>query len=151
MRENRDSDRFHVSQWLGNWDLITLTSLSLEELALRFMYDSVFWAGVNSMTPTGFPNVILMDYLGVAHVGRRAWADAEHELRALAMGLNLYMVSQNCNISVVKNPLALPKVNALEVASEVVNGSGVRVDKTLFAQLDLKPVEEALARRKPIA
>lgn len=58
------------------------------------------------MSPTGFPTVMLMDYAGVRLQGEY---DEEYwgvELKALAIGLNLYLVSENCDIRTVKNPLA---------------------------------------------
>jgi hypothetical protein len=58
------------------------------------------------MSPTGFPTVMLMDYAGVRLQGEY---DEEYwgvELKTLAIGLNLYLVSENCDISTVKNPLA---------------------------------------------
>ncbi|KAL3454951.1 hypothetical protein BJX64DRAFT_295531 [Aspergillus heterothallicus] len=58
------------------------------------------------MSPSGFPTVMLMDYAGVRLQGEY---DEEYwgaELKTLAIGLNLYLVSENCDISTVKNPLA---------------------------------------------
>lgn len=41
---------------------------SIEALATRLAYDPLFWKGWNGMTPTSYPNVVLMDFIWAAGV-----------------------------------------------------------------------------------
>lgn len=147
-------DSFIVSMWAGTWDAIDLGYGGIEEMSTRLMYDPLFWAGVEQMSPVSYPNALSMDYIGVGRTGEHP-ADlslAEHEIRALAIGLNLYMVSENCTIGRGKRLVDMdpPKgmLPAVFHRLQAVNGS-VKVDKQLFEMLDIKPVvKQELARRQ---
>lgn len=94
------------------------------------------------MSPRQFPTVILLDYMGVVIPKFTNFAkDADHEVRALAMGLNLYMVSENCDIGIIKHPLKRKKANTFLVDNYLVNGT-VRVEEDLFQTLELGPLPE---------
>ncbi|GAB1314550.1 hypothetical protein MFIFM68171_04760 [Madurella fahalii] len=73
------------------------------------------------MDPWSFPNVILLDYRGVVISGEWDWEDADHVVRTLIMGLNLYMVCEYRDISMVAHSLCYPKANVQEVESLLVN------------------------------
>ncbi|KAL4733150.1 hypothetical protein BDV11DRAFT_175970 [Aspergillus similis] len=84
-----EADTFYISQWVA-----TLSACQI-----------LYWYGMMEMSPSGFPTVMLMDYAGVRLQGEY---DEEYwgaELKTLAIGLNLYLASKNCDISTVKNPL----------------------------------------------
>ncbi|KAK0743969.1 pectin lyase fold/virulence factor, partial [Schizothecium vesticola] len=148
-------DSFIVSKWHGSWDLVSRRFLSIEELSMRTMYDPLFWAGVGQMSPVSYPNAFSMDYVGMGLTGEAPpdLSKAQHEMRTLAIGLNLYMISENCTQGRGKRLIDMDPPKGLSTAGnqqlQVVNGS-VKVDKQLFGQLNIKPVEERpLARRLP--
>lgn len=153
MRLNKDS--FIISMWAGSWEAtIDLGIVGIEQLSMRLMYDPLFWAGVGQMSLVSYPNAISMDYIGVGKTGEYLLdlSFAEHEFRAMAIGLNLYMVSENCKIGIGKRLIDMdpPKgmLPAVVHQLQVVNGS-VQVDRQLFGMLDIKPVvEQELARRQ---
>ncbi|KAF4553630.1 putative glycosyl hydrolases family 18 protein 5 [Elsinoe fawcettii] len=130
---------FQIAQWfmsdpdLADWGDIFYS-------AVFGTYDPLFWKGVDGMSPTGFPNVILLNYLGSISndQGSYDWELADHEIRALVMGLNLYMVSENCDISNISNPLRKPKANMLTSPSAMINDK-VMVDEQLFNAIDFSP------------
>lgn len=148
-------DSFIISKWHGSWDIMDLGFVGLEELSMRTMYDPLFWAGVGQMSPVSYPNTFTMDYVGVGRTGEAPpdLSEAQHEMRTLAMGLNLYMISENCTQGKGKRLVDMDPPKGLSPQGnrqlQVVNGS-VKVDKQLFGLMDLKPVEERpLARRLP--
>lgn len=87
------------------------------------------------MSPTGFPTVMLMDYAGVRLQGEY---DEEYwgvELKTLDIGLNLYLVSENCDVSTVKNPLARSTAESTWTNGllQSVSPSGSTWNGTIFA------------------
>jgi hypothetical protein len=98
-----------VSQWLSTppGEVSTLVH-SLEKYAVLANNPTLYWRGVPAMSPTAFPNVIMVDYIGEIVLGERDWDELGAELYTLAIGLNLYMLSENCEISPKRSQL-LPK------------------------------------------
>ncbi|KAK4135446.1 PLC-like phosphodiesterase [Trichocladium antarcticum] len=98
-----------VSQWLSTPNFMTSTFVySLQSIAVLPTNPTLYWRGVPEMSPTAFPNVIMVDYVGQILMNERAWDELGAELYTLAVGLNLYMLSENCDIS-PKRSVLLPK------------------------------------------
>ncbi|KAL2271975.1 hypothetical protein VTJ83DRAFT_1346 [Remersonia thermophila] len=100
-----DHDGFLISQWLVTPDAVAATVYSLESFAVEQANPALYFHGVNGMDPARWPNVILVDYIGV--LTRNEWARDQlgAELYTLALGLNLYLVSENCHIQKGTPPL----------------------------------------------
>ncbi|KAL2182068.1 PLC-like phosphodiesterase [Thermothelomyces heterothallicus CBS 202.75] len=94
-----------IAQWLVTPDALASTAYSLQSFAIQPANPSLYWAGVNGMDPEHWPNVLLVDYIGVQQQDRWAWDQLSAELYTLAVGLNLYMISENCNVSPHRSPL----------------------------------------------
>ena len=110
-RDNTGSDKFFIMQWQCTPDFTAETAWGLDNYAVKASNPALYWYGVNAMTPESFPTVILQDYIGQLITNRVGDEGATHfdmlgaEIQTLAIGLNLYMVSQNCKVSPNKNPL----------------------------------------------
>ncbi|KAL3477483.1 PLC-like phosphodiesterase [Aspergillus californicus] len=102
-------DQFLISQWLVSADAVTTTALTIQNIAIIPTNPALYWAGVNALSPTKWPNVLLVDYIGVVVTDQFAWNQLSAELYTLAIGLNLYMASENCDVSSQRSPL-LPAV-----------------------------------------
>jgi hypothetical protein len=72
---------------------------------------TMYWKGVNNMQPENFPNVLMVDYIVVLVPNEHDWNQVGADIVTLAIGLNLYMVSENCDFSKGRSPL-LPSVSA---------------------------------------
>lgn len=112
-----DNDRFLISQWLVSADAITSTALTLENIAVQPTNPALYWMGLNNMSPETYPTVSLVDYIGVVNEGRHDWDSLSAEMYTLAIGMNLYMASQNCAVSKQKSPLAKGKTKLAGVQS----------------------------------
>ncbi|KAB5577639.1 hypothetical protein GE09DRAFT_1213862 [Coniochaeta sp. 2T2.1] len=101
------SDRLLISQWLlTGQGADAAFGPSLDRAALYTVNQLLYVVGVNAMSPDSYPSVLMVDYFGAMYVGDYgSWDVRDPSLRTLAIGLNLYMASQNCNVSSVKNPL----------------------------------------------
>ncbi|KAK3994196.1 PLC-like phosphodiesterase [Cladorrhinum sp. PSN332] len=100
-----DYGQFYIGQWLVTPDAIASTAMGLENFAVQQTNPSLYWSGVNSITPDRWPNVLMVDYIGTQLKGQNNWDQLSAELYWLAIGLNLYTVSENCGISQRKSPL----------------------------------------------
>lgn len=108
-RDNGDSDDFAIMQWQVTPDLLTSLDYGLSTIAILPTNPALYWDAVNAMTPEVWPTVILQDYIGYIHLNEGSFPDdLGSEIRVLCMGLNLYMVSQNCDVSPRENPLLAP-------------------------------------------
>ncbi|KAL4973438.1 PLC-like phosphodiesterase [Aspergillus desertorum] len=103
------SDQFLISQWLVSADALQTTALTIQNIAIMPTNPALYWAGVNAMSPTRWPNVLLVDYIGVVITDRFEWNQLSAELYTLTVGLNLYMLSENCDVSAQRPPL-LPSI-----------------------------------------
>ncbi|KAM0326924.1 hypothetical protein ACHAQA_006044, partial [Verticillium albo-atrum] len=100
---------FIVSQWLSTPHFLTSTFLySLQAVAVLPTNPALYWRGVPEITPTQFPNVIMVDYIGQLLMNEQRWDELGGELKTLAIGLNLYTISENCDINKFRSKL-LPK------------------------------------------
>ncbi|KAL2856177.1 PLC-like phosphodiesterase [Aspergillus pseudodeflectus] len=114
------NDEFLISQWLVSADAIQTTALTIQKIAIMPTNPSLYWAGLNGMNPTKWPNVLLVDYIGVVIPDQFAWNQLSAELYTLAIGLNLYMVSENCDVSTQRSPL-LPSVAMTSGAKRTIS------------------------------
>lgn len=90
---------FHVGQWIITPNFLTSTfAYSLQDIAVLPTNPALYWRGVNEITPQTFPNVLLVDYIGLTVVDEAAWDQLSADMYALAIGLNLYTLSENCDI-----------------------------------------------------
>ena len=100
-----DHNGFHIAQWLVTPDAVTATAYSLQAFAIQATNPALYFSGVNGMDPEHWPNVLMVDYIGVARKDQWAWDQLSAELYTLAVGLNLYMASENCGVKKRKSPL----------------------------------------------
>ncbi|KAK5991566.1 hypothetical protein PT974_09851 [Cladobotryum mycophilum] len=116
------SDGFHVSQWLVSADIVTSTVLTLQSIAVRPTNPALYWMGVNNMSPESWPTVILADYVGTVVPGQNSWNQLSADVYTLAVGLNLYMISENCNVSNQRSPVLPGSQSALKALDAPWNG-----------------------------
>ena len=121
------NDRFLIGQWLVSADAVTSTIDTLERIAILPTNPALYWMGVNNMSPESWPNVLLVDYIGVVVNGQTSWDQLSAEMYVLAIGLNLYMISENCDISSQRSPLlprptSFKEVNANMLTDEAWSG-----------------------------
>ncbi|KAL4878000.1 PLC-like phosphodiesterase [Aspergillus karnatakaensis] len=130
------NDQFLISQWLVSADALQTTALSIERIAIMPTNPALYWAGVNAMSPTKWPNVLMVDYIGVVNDNFHAWDQLSAELYTLAIGLNLYMLSENCEISDIRSPLLPAAASTARLALEkvspgwngIIYANGTKVD-----------------------
>jgi hypothetical protein len=94
-----------IAQWLVTPDAVASTAYGLQAFAIQPTNPSLYWAGVNGIDPEHWPNVILVDYIGVQQQDQFAWDQLSAELYTLAVGMNLYMASENCGVNTQRSPL----------------------------------------------
>lgn len=81
----------------------------LQQSACSETNPALYSIGFNYMSPTFFPSVILQDAVGLTVSNRIKEQDYNPRMQTLAIGLNLYMVSQNCDASPDRSPLQRKK------------------------------------------
>ncbi|KAF7177443.1 hypothetical protein CNMCM7691_005696 [Aspergillus felis] len=103
IREGSGKEQFWVLSWTLTPNSGTITSIGTIELATSYSYDSIFWNAYYEFTPFSFPNVLYMDAIGFAEgVASKdqdvLWKGSNGELTAMAMAVNLAIVSKNCYV-----------------------------------------------------
>lgn len=126
-----DKDNWFIGQWLTTTHPLDPAFLTLQRIVIYMMNPSLYFAGVNGMSPTSFPTVIEQDYVGIVRVDHFAEEFWSYGIKVLALGLNLYMVSQNCAAGVVMNPLFNDK--AVMKAMSYAAGSRSQFHGIVFA------------------
>ncbi|KAF4825555.1 Mutanase [Colletotrichum siamense] len=120
---------FFVSQWVLNARHEDAVFWGVENLANYLTTPMLYYGGVAEMTPEMFPTVMLMDYIGVRVSGDTTAYNQAAELRTLALGLNLYMVSENCYVSKRRNPLVKKSGKRLAAPwNGIIFANGTRID-----------------------
>ncbi|KAI8267365.1 Mutanase [Colletotrichum sp. SAR11_239] len=120
---------FFVSQWVLNAKHEDAVFYGLENLANYLTTPMLYYGGVAEMTPDMFPTVMLMDYIGMRVSGDTTANNRAAELRTLALGLNLYLVSENCYVSKRRNPLVKESGKRLAAPwNGVIFANGTRID-----------------------
>ncbi|KFX94292.1 hypothetical protein V490_04414 [Pseudogymnoascus sp. VKM F-3557] len=121
---NRDpavpNNEILVSQWFADTPPI---GYDIEALAMQYDNPTLYWYGVNRMSPEKWPNVLLTNYMGQVIEEETDWGQMSAELVTLAMGLNLYMISENCLISIKRSPLLKPLTKTLSSFAKVAKPS----------------------------
>ncbi|KAF4981158.1 hypothetical protein FZEAL_2992 [Fusarium zealandicum] len=121
--KQKDKSKLHVGQWV-----VTGGARSISWNAE--VMNSVFpWRAINTIGPnTKYPSVFLMDYIGVFVQGETDWNLLSFEAYVMAVGLNLYTLSENCDINAYKRPPLLPggsKANRLASIKKPWEWNGV--------------------------
>ncbi|KAJ4291374.1 hypothetical protein N0V88_005967 [Collariella sp. IMI 366227] len=117
-------DKLYIAQWLLTPYGWTSSSLGLNAIAvlptnpaLRQLHHA-----------RNVPNVLMVDYVGVVTVNDHNWADLSAELYTLAVGLNLFTLSDNYEIDKNRPPL-LPSDGT---TYRTAGGSNSTTGKPLF-------------------
>ncbi|KAI8671681.1 SGNH-hydro domain-containing protein [Fusarium keratoplasticum] len=134
-KNTEDMAEWAVTEWkkektdmyIGQW-VVTANyapggeTRSILQTSVLATNPALYWRGVNEMSPTAFPNVLLVDYIGnvLLNVNEPDWDDLSAEMQVLAIGLNLYMISENCKINSQRPPL-LPRDSK---SSRLASGRG---------------------------
>lgn len=140
---------FFINQWLLTPSTLTSLFGNGNEIAAIWPTNPIlYWAGYQSMTPQLFPNVLMQDYIGVLVKGEWAWEQLGAEIKTLAQGMNLYLVSENCVINKGKHPLkmAKPSISAARMAppwNGIMYANGTKID---HPDPDFKPFFEPVLR-----
>lgn len=124
-RNGSKGDMFSIMQWVVTLTALDVSAVSIASVAILPMNPALYSNGVNAMSPDHFPNVILQDYLGYLHPGEGSFPDdLGAEIRVLCIGLNLYMVSLNCDAAPSANPLLDPPPKTKEKTVVATASSG---------------------------
>ncbi|KAH7017946.1 pectate lyase superfamily protein-domain-containing protein [Microdochium trichocladiopsis] len=99
-------DDYFILQW-HTTKFPTELSLarSIQGFANQETNPSLYHVGMSGITPQHFPTVIQVDALGLFHTSDLSEGGYNPMLQTLCIGLNLYMVSENCALSKKRNPL----------------------------------------------
>lgn len=123
-------DSYYIMQWQ-----CTPLGPPLQRVAVLESNPALYHYGVNFISPEYFPTVILHDAVGLFQIDRITEPYYDATMQALVIGLNLYMVSQNCDVSRSKNPLAKKPSASGSAASKMLGGfqgiifaNGTRLD-----------------------
>ncbi|KAK2035410.1 PLC-like phosphodiesterase, partial [Colletotrichum zoysiae] len=120
--QKRTPTNFHVAQWLSTPSPLTSTfDYSIQVIAVLPTNPALYWKGVNSITSTKFPNVLLVDYIGMVLLNDAQWDSLSAELYTLAIGLNLYTISENCDINKRRSPLLPSPKNQRRPPSPIIS------------------------------
>ncbi|PGH08766.1 hypothetical protein AJ79_05865 [Helicocarpus griseus UAMH5409] len=115
----------------------------VENLAVKPTNPTLYWAGVNGMGIDTWPNVIMVDYIGVVVKGEAAWNQLSAELYTLAIGLNLYLISESCHVNDRRSPLLGPSTSSMANRFPTPRNSIIFANGTV---LDSPPVGFHLGR-----
>ncbi|KAK0719065.1 PLC-like phosphodiesterase [Apiosordaria backusii] len=129
---NGDFNQFHIAQWLVSPDAIASTTYGLQAFAIQQANPALYWAGVSGMSPEPWPNVMMVDYIGVQQKDQTGWHTLSAEMYWLGIGMNLYVISENCDVNKWKSPLI--KARELELAggkewNGIIFANGTVVDQ----------------------
>ncbi|KAK4186215.1 putative LysM domain-containing protein [Podospora australis] len=125
-RNNGTSDSYFIMQWQCTPSAgdVTIAPPTLQLIANQETNPALYHYGMNKITPENFPTVILHDAVGLFHVEDLSEAMYNPMMQTLVIGLNMYMVSQNCKVSRVKNALLKGKTSAAAAKTLMVGGGG---------------------------
>ncbi|KFY44344.1 hypothetical protein V494_01528 [Pseudogymnoascus sp. VKM F-4513 (FW-928)] len=112
--DGTNDDKIMVSQWFASGPI---TTSSIEAVSMEPHNPTLYWYGVNRMSPERWPNVLQVNYMGQVIFGETDFSQMSADLVTLCVGLNLYMISENCNISKRRNPLLKPLTKKSSIAS----------------------------------
>ncbi|KAK1714214.1 hypothetical protein BDP67DRAFT_577364 [Colletotrichum lupini] len=122
MWRGRPDGIFHIGQWLSTPHPLTSTfTYDLQSIAVLPTNPALYWKGVNEISYEYYPNVLLVDYIGMVIKNEPGWDSLSAELYTLAIGLNLYTISENCTISPRRSPLLASPKNLRKPPSPLVS------------------------------
>ncbi|KAL4734222.1 pectate lyase superfamily protein-domain-containing protein [Aspergillus similis] len=106
-RDDGSTDDYFIMQWQCTPSAldVSVPPPTLQLIANQETNPALYHYGMHEISPDYFPTVILHDAVGLFHVSDLDAEDYNPMMQTLAIGLNLYMVSQNCAVSKGKNPL----------------------------------------------
>ncbi|OAQ70980.1 phospholipase C-like protein [Pochonia chlamydosporia 170] len=118
---NFQNDQFLIGQWIVSADPVTTTLLSIQNIGILPTNPALYWMGLNNMSPESWPTAILVDYIGIVVADQWKWDQLSAEMYTFAIGMNLYMISENCDINRRRSPL-LPgaNINLKEVTAQAM-------------------------------
>jgi hypothetical protein len=119
------SESFWISQWQVTPEPTISTLYGLEALAVIPTNPTMYWKGVDNMHPKNWPNVLMVDYIGVLVPNEHDWNQLGADIVTLAIGLNLYMVSENCDFSKGRSPLLPSASSRIALLSASVPWNGI--------------------------
>ncbi|KAF7542404.1 hypothetical protein G7Z17_g11600 [Cylindrodendrum hubeiense] len=90
----------------------------LQSIAVLATDPALYWSGINETSPKIFPNALMVDYIGMVAMNEANWEDLSAELCTLALDLDIYTVSENCDISKRRSPLLPSNSKALRLSSD---------------------------------
>lgn len=120
---DKDFGQFHIAQWLATPNAVASTAYSLQGFAIQQVNPALYWAGVAGMSPESWPNVMMVDYIGVQQRDQTSWNMLSAEMYWLGIGMNLYVISENCDVNKLKSPLV--KARDLESAGGEKSWNGI--------------------------
>lgn len=120
---DKDFGQFHIAQWLATPNAVASTAYSLQGFAIQQVNPALYWAGVAGMSPESWPNVMMVDYIGVQQRDQTSWNMLSAEMYWLGIGMNLYVISENCDVNKLKSPLV--KTRDLESAGGEKSWNGI--------------------------
>lgn len=115
---------FYIMQWKAD-------TYFLGDVKLVDWYatnPALYHYGANNMSPDHFPTVILENTLGIYYYDKTSEDYYDTLLQNFAIGLNLYMVSQNCKISTASFPFDGKPQQSLSNFKGVVFFNGTVLD-----------------------
>ncbi|KAF2714397.1 PLC-like phosphodiesterase [Pleomassaria siparia CBS 279.74] len=139
------TDNYFIMQWQCTPSItdVLFPPASLQIIANQETNPALYHYGFNKMSPESFPTVILHDAVGLFHVSDLSEAGYNPMMQTLVIGLNLYMVSQNCKVSTTKHPLlqakqaaessAAAQSTAFKTFSGVIFANGTVLDEAPHA------------------
>ncbi|KXJ86462.1 hypothetical protein Micbo1qcDRAFT_209147 [Microdochium bolleyi] len=117
-RDGTVKDDYYIMQWLVTMGSTEGSSArSLQSMATQETNPAIYHAAMNFIKPEKFPTVIMTDAIGLFHPRDLSEGNYNPMLQTLCIGLNLYMVSQNCAVSRIRNPLDGSRSSSFSTAS----------------------------------
>ncbi|KAG2016773.1 hypothetical protein GB937_005974 [Aspergillus fischeri] len=112
-RDGGTGDSYYIMQWQCTPSAldVAIPPPTLQLIANQETNPALYHYGLNAISPDKFPTVILHDAVGLFHVSDLSAESYNPMMQTLAVGLNLYMVSQNCDVNGGQNPLAQHATN----------------------------------------
>ncbi|KAH7035830.1 pectate lyase superfamily protein-domain-containing protein, partial [Microdochium trichocladiopsis] len=100
-------DDYLITQWQLTfaWNEQPSSAQSLNARANQETNPAIYHTAMSLISPDHFPTAIMTDAIGLFHTYDLSEGNYNPMLQTLCIGLNLYMVSQNCAVSPIRNPL----------------------------------------------
>ncbi|KAH8714014.1 putative glucan endo-1,3-beta-glucosidase [Beauveria bassiana] len=126
-RSGSQVDNYYIMQWQ-----CTPVLDPIQPVAVYESNPTLYYYGLNYMTPKTFPTVILHDAVGLFRTDQITEKYYDPTMQVFVRGLNLYMVSQNCKVSKSKNPLVRPPNRSKKAVAGITSVSD-HFDGIIFA------------------